>query len=124
MELNHDLVREMLLYIEREFAFNDLRMASSIQISGYDRGAILYTARQLLDAGFIKGKAYGYDNIPDTSISSLTWIGHEYLDNIREPEVWSKSKSIANRVGSVSLKYMSDIASQVVASLIAKAIAG
>ncbi len=110
MELNHDLVRELLLYIEREFGVNELRLDSSIQISGYDQRAILYKTRRLLEAGYIKGKTYSYDNILDTLITALIWNGHEYLDTIRSPEVWRKTKTIAGKMGSVSLTFMSQMA--------------
>lgn len=124
MELNHDLVREVLLYIEREFSHNDLRLASSIRIAAYDQSAVLYTVRRLLEARYIVGKPMGYNNVPDSSISALSWAGHEYLDTIRSPEVWRKTKGIASKIGSVSLSAMSQIASEVLSAMIKSATSG
>lgn len=122
MELKHDLVRKILLYIEENFECNDLRLASSIKIDGFSTREVLYTCRRLLEAGFINGKRMSYDNIPDTTVAGLTWEGHEYLDNIRDSGVWKKTKSIASKVGSVSLSTMGEIASQVIASIISQSI--
>ncbi len=124
MELKHDLVRDILLYIEENFGCNDLRLASSIKIEGFSTPEVLYTCRRLLEAGYIVGKTMSYDSVPDTSISGLTWNGHEYLDNIRDNGIWKKTKDIAAKVGSVSLSAMGEIASQVVASVIAQTIGG
>ena len=58
------------------------------------------------------------NSIGDIYIYSITWKGHEFLDNIRDPKVWKKTKNITNRFASVSVSLISNIASQVISKLI------
>ena len=40
----------------------------------------------------------------------LTWQGHEFLNSIRDPEVWSKTKEGAKKVGNFSIQFIGEIA--------------
>ena len=67
----------------------------------------------LLDeAGLIKA-----DEVPDTDGLATWWIpqrltmaGHEYLDAIRDDEVWRRTKDGARAVGSFSLEVLGTLA--------------
>ncbi|MGY0523152.1 DUF2513 domain-containing protein [Pseudomonas aeruginosa] len=47
-------------------------------------------------------------------MSSLTFDGHKYLDNIRDPKIWKESKKISSKLASVSIDIMSEIAAKVI----------
>jgi len=59
-------------------------------------------------------------NIPSVRISSITYQGHQFLDNIRDDNVYTKTKSILSTFKSVSIEIFSETASKVITSLISK----
>lgn len=115
MKLNHDNVRDLLLNLEENLPLND-----SIQLdpSSCDQET-LYSALKLIEAGFIDGKKIGFmggDFL--IYIKSITWEGHQFLDNIRPKTSWEKSKQTASKIGGASIKILADIAAKVTAELI------
>ena len=40
----------------------------------------------------------------------LSWEGCEFLDTVRSPEVWRRTKEAAGKVGGVSIAVLADIA--------------
>ncbi len=40
----------------------------------------------------------------------ITWDGHEYLDSVRDPDIWDKTKLGAEKVGGFSLDVMKALA--------------
>jgi hypothetical protein len=66
----------------------------------------------LEQAGFIRvparvvgGEAY---------VSGLTWEGCEFLDAVRDPEVWKKTKDTAAKAGGAGVAFMWEIAKAIV----------
>ena len=51
-------------------------------------------------------------------INSITWNGHQFLDNVRSNTVWNKTKETAIKLGSVSVSFLSNIAAQIIANVI------
>jgi hypothetical protein len=43
-------------------------------------------------------------------VRGLTWQGHEFLDNVRDPDIWRKTKERAKTVTSVGLSFLWEIA--------------
>lgn len=52
------------------------------------------------------------------TISDLSPEGHEFLNNIRDDTNWHKTKEVAGKIGSFSLNMLSQIATNIVTSLI------
>lgn len=124
MKLNMDDVRRVLLDIEenqqgQEPMFSaDFEVLSSFNKIGSEQ--YLYTLQKIKEAGLVNASFQSADNqIYFYSVSSLTFDGHEFLDNIRSPKVWTETKSIAGKVGSVSLDVIGQIASNVVMKMLA-----
>lgn len=44
------------------------------------------------------------------SVYRISWAGHEFLDSVRDPEIWRKTKDGATKVGSWSLKLLGEMA--------------
>lgn len=40
----------------------------------------------------------------------MTWNGHEFLDAVRDPEIWQKTKDGASKVGSASIEFLWEMA--------------
>lgn len=110
MKLNHDCVREVLLYIE-ENKVPDYYLESEQldeDINNFNFEVINYTIKQLSNAGFIEAKS-----IMGTSsylIGDLTWEGHKFIDTIRDDSVWKETKERASKVSSVSLPIIQQLA--------------
>jgi hypothetical protein len=56
----------------------------------------------LVELGFLVGNIK-LASAGQIVISKLTWNGHEFLDDIRDPEIWRKTKELAKSVPSVGL---------------------
>jgi hypothetical protein len=56
----------------------------------------------LQSAGFLESS--------QRSVYRISWAGHEFLDNVRDPEIWRKTKEGANKLGSWSLKLLGELA--------------
>ena len=118
MKLDHDVVRNLLLKIESEADETGLstnaqkQLAIDLEIS---ESLLGYTINRVNEANLITGKAlFASNSFYSFSPIQLTFKGHEYLDNIRAPKVWKQSKSVAEKIGSVSLNVMSNIASDII----------
>lgn len=103
-----DLVREILLEIEREPQLDGTRPAK-LSIQGRDPNEVGYVVDLLIQAGFVTGP----DRRPAGAapiVKGLTWQGHELLDNIRDPGVWEKTKEKTKPLLSVSIAILAELA--------------
>jgi hypothetical protein len=48
------------------------------------------------------------------TFTSVTWQGHEFIDATRSPDVWEKTKTTAQKVGSWTTPLLIDIAKTVI----------
>lgn len=77
----------------------------------YSENDILYVASKLREKNFIKAQPIiGDDKLRDIGISEMTWDGHEFLDNIRDNQIWKQTKNAANKVTGASLSILSELA--------------
>ena len=110
MKRDLDLARRILIKIEAELPPMQVGTFTPSAFSVENKEEwdwILEHFRLLADAGFIeKGSlsSGGY------TLRGITWAGHEFLDSIRDEEVWRRTKEGANKVGSWSLETLSEIA--------------
>lgn len=115
MELNHDLVRFVLLSIE---SCNDITGPTEDNFlelvkkyGNFKRNNIEYTVDKLHEAGFITGKVVWGNNKPMwITPGNLTYEGHKFLDNVRDDSVWKETKRKAAVVGNASLSILSAVA--------------
>jgi Hypothetical protein (DUF2513) len=106
MKRDWEMIRSLLLEIERESQFNnqyifDEKDHSKIEFHQTRRAHL----RLMKEAGFIRtmGEMEHYT-------MGITWTGYEFLDTIRDDEVWSKTKSGAIDVKNFSVEMLKDIA--------------
>lgn len=114
MRLNHDLVRDLLISIGNssdpmglsQSASNKFIKDKNISVDEY-----AFMVTKLSEANFITGNvSYGSNKPVRYAAGNLTYSGNEYLDNIEDAETWSNVKSVASKVGNVSLPIMSELA--------------
>jgi len=116
MKRNMSLVRSLLLQLEGHIMEEGKIVAlytdrTDMAIEGYTSNQIGYHFGLLVDAGFIENG--------DTKSSSpgsnplyfrgLTWAGHDYLDAVRDPEIWKKTKAGTDAVGSFTVDLMKEL---------------
>ncbi len=97
MHRDMDLVRELLIKLESDQKLNGTRWIQYTpkELGVSDRSAeeVGYHLGLLVEEGFVRG-VVGTEIIPP--ISKLTWQGHEFLEDIRDPDIWSKTKERAS----------------------------
>lgn len=124
MKLNYDCVRSVLLTVEKsktideELNLNPLAVETIFeQLPKYEDSEILYTIEKLKEAGYINAALhFAAGHFIDGTVSSITYSGHEYLDNIREPEVWRKVKTMLKNAGATTLPLISQAAQLLIGS--------
>ena len=60
----------------------------------------------LVEAGYVTGQA----TMDAPFVSKLTWQGHELLDDIRDPDIWAKTKEKAKAVAGIGIALMWELA--------------
>ena len=118
MRLNHEYVRQLLLYCEEELDYNQSVNLVDINI-GYNVEELIYTTKKLKEAGYINADIMN-DILDDVYvyIHDITWEGHKFLDTIRDHVVWSTTKKVLSKVSSASITFASSVASQVLQNII------
>jgi hypothetical protein len=107
------LIRDLLLRLEalpmgmygaETISPDSLKVA----VEGYDEEDIAYHPSLLQERGLIE--------VPDAQpmigivFTRLTWEGHDFLDAVRDPEIWRKTKQSMDSVGSFSFELVKDLA--------------
>lgn len=112
MKRDMELVRQVLLRVESfEIPLGGFVMVrpweAALAIDGYDAEQIGHHLAMLIDGGFV-------DSMPPASgvfrIKGLTWNGHEFIDTIRSPEIWRKTKDGLGKVGGWSVDLLWQVA--------------
>lgn len=116
MKRDMDLVREILLAVEAA----PLNIDGSLTLEGRDHRVVAEHVRLLLDAGYLSTARVQYVAGKRMDLGlALSWAGHEFLETIRDPQIWMTAKSGATKLGSWSLSVLAELAK---AAIKAKAI--
>jgi Hypothetical protein (DUF2513) len=111
MQREMDLIRTLLLRIESDPQLDGTRQLtpdqpSDIGIIDHSYSEVAYHLNQLIDKGYVKGT----HAMQMPSVSHLTWEGHNFVDSVRDPETWAKTKKAAVRAGGFTIEILRDIA--------------
>lgn len=102
MKLDQDLVREILLAIEA--SKNDPKEGIDLVLKNRSSRAISYHVLLLTEAGFILSRdAFLTHNTSLWQPTRLTYKGHEFLDTVRDEEIWRRTKTGAEKAGGAGL---------------------
>ena len=106
MKRDMDLVRDLMLWIEEQEDWATIHVGNQAKspIEGKSFSEIYFHMDLLEQAGFIisiekQTNAYMF-------FRGLTWSGSEYIESIRDPEIWRKTKLGASQVGSQTVDFM------------------
>lgn len=100
MTRDMDIIRTLLLKLESRykgvgtlsFGYGDEELA----IEGVDTLAILYNLGLLVDARFVKGRVTATGEF---MMEGMTWAGHDFLDSVRDEEIWRRTKEGVTAAG-------------------------
>lgn len=125
MKLNPDYVRDILLYIEENTDYstetippthNELQYGKIFEdkyFEYYYKQLLTHALEILIKENYIECAEKPYfvrGNLASATIISLSYSGHELLDNIRNDTVWTVVKEKAMTVGGFSLKSLATTA--------------
>jgi len=120
MKLNIDCIRDIMLHIEdRPVNTSTTQTALINALPQYSEDDVYYRVIKLDEAGLLDVltvPVMGSHGPGIKSIHELTFHGHEFLENIRTDDNWSKIKNVAGKAGSFSLQIISSIASDIIKS--------
>lgn len=117
MKRNMDLARQILIDIEEgkkafDVSSSEKRGMLGLPLEGgpsaSDADTLAGHLDLLEDGGFIEiqarllGGAY--------MVKGLSWKGHDFLDSVRDPEIWEKTKSGALQAGGWTFDLVKDLA--------------
>lgn len=100
MKLDKDLVREIMLAVE---AYDEPQGWMNLTIDGKSDNEVSYHVMLLDEAGLISGINLGGIGSFEWQPRRLTYQGHEFLDTVRDGEVWKRTKEGAEKVGGAGL---------------------
>lgn len=104
MRLNPDCIRDILLFVEENTDFENNDVDASVLVESlikYDKNTLFYHINKMNSAKLFDEVEYCENEL--IYISSLSWTGHAYLDNIRDNNIWAKTKSAVGKLSSISL---------------------
>jgi hypothetical protein len=102
MKRDMDLIRELMLRLEAlpVAPGSTLHLAPDsreVQVEGYDADQIDYHLLLINGAGFITRSTKPAPS--GIYFRRLTWAGHDFLDSVRSPDVWDRTKQAASAAG-------------------------
>lgn len=106
VERDMDLIRDLLLMVEANPEMDGTHEFQFASGAFPDRSPeeVSYHLKKLIEAGFLHGNQH------TALVSSLTWNGHEFLDNIKDPGIWGKTKKQLSGLPGVALTVVAQIA--------------
>lgn len=120
MKKDLDLIRSVLLFIEENGNLHEPLTLAQLSILSNGNDLLIYQIELLMDANFIEATClYGDDGIADFLIYRMKNDGHDYLDTIRNPAIWNKTKEGLSIIGeSASLVIVKKIAEAAITALL------
>jgi len=108
MERDLTLIRELLLYVEATCEGGEIKRLDYEHFKSFDQKMVYGHERLLREKGLLRNGSQRIGML--ISLYGLTWEGHDFLDSIRNPEVWRKTKEATNKVGGWTLEFVGEIA--------------
>lgn len=111
MKRDMDLIRTMLLAIEMDDRYDAaslhaLEGPSDFGVHDKSFEEVAYHLQMIVDRGLIYGKRSNIAPI----YGGLTMAGHDFLDSVRDPEIWRQTKDAAGKAGGFTLDLLVDLA--------------
>ena len=126
MVLSPDCVRDVLLAVEA-CGFGERITLDALQdkLPAYAEEDLWYTSIKLWEGGYLDVMTVSAIGMPIPGvkqINDITYVGHEFLNTIRDTDNWGKIKSVSKKAGITSLKALAKIGTDVASAAIASAL--
>ena len=117
MKRDMDLIRELMLFLEAQ----DLRPGAVRYLSAYEGNLPVdgYTSDQIdghleliARSGFIVNG--GSRPMRGIAFMGLEWAGHDFIDSVRDPEIWKATKSTVEKVKGFSVELLVEVAKGII----------
>lgn len=120
MKLNPDCMRDVLIVMESAGYLEELSPSAVYEsLPDYSEDEINYSIIKLKEAGFIDAIIKEYNSgIAILRLDDITYIGHQFLSNVRSDNIWNDVKQVSKKVGSNSISAISQIATGVISAII------
>ena len=109
MKRDMEFVRDLLSKIEETDVPRDTVELMPPDASDDDLKKYLYHLTLLNQAGLVTGISARDISGENWLRVNLTWAGHEFLDTVRDPDVWQRTKDGAKKVGNFSMPFLLDL---------------
>ena len=122
MKRDMDLLRAILMFAEEQVPAARFKSCEPSDFQDnfpdLDRDTLCEHIRLLEEAAYLKKVAWSMDG---ASISGLTMVGFDYLDTVRDDEIWRKAKAGAKDAGGFTLDLLGDLAKGLIKTQIKRA---
>ncbi len=113
MRRDMDLIRELMLRLEviprKPGIVEELSAGEGDMIfEGFSSDEIDYHLNLIVEAGLLA--THGTMMSGAVLFGRLTWAGHDFVDSVRSPEVWAKTKKGAEAAGGFTADLLKDLA--------------
>lgn len=96
MKRDLELIRKVMLEAEKT---KDPYELVDPKIEGYNETEISYHVALLDDAGLLHGQDRSAIGVFRWSAGTLTWAGHEFVEAVRDEDVWNEARAIVEKSG-------------------------
>ena len=113
-----EIVRQLLFSLER--SWEEVYGVGNLDIDGNNRVLLRYNFELLKDAGYVVGQRLvdredekewaNAEDYEKKRFYRLTWQGHDFLDAVRDPTIWEKTKKGAEDAGGFTVDLLRDLA--------------
>ena len=118
MKRDMDLIRDILFYIEKEHDGDEPLLLDFDKFPEEKPEDVFGHVEILIQGGFLKFHKQSFIQLPLSN--GITWEGHDFLDSVRDPEVWRKTKDAAEKAGGFTISLLGEIAKGLVKTKIEK----
>lgn len=106
MKRDMGLIRDLMLRLEAlDFPRNAVLTLSGsdeeLAVDGYSQDQISYHLVLIREAGFLQDANYSAVR-GGISFKAFSWEGHDFLDSVRDPDVWERTQSTMKKAGGFS----------------------
>jgi hypothetical protein len=109
MKRDMDLIRDILLHHEKHSDDNFYHTLNADNFENFDAEKLYSHVRLLMESGHI-GYVDQTMGGEDIDLGGISPAGYDFLDSVRDPEVWRNTKELVNKAGGWSLEMMGDLA--------------
>ena len=120
MKLNPDCMRDILIVMENAGYLEEVSPSTVYEsLPNYSEDEINYSIIKLKEAGFIDAIIREYNSgVAILRLDDITYIGHQFLADVRSDNIWNDVKEVSKKVGSNSISAISQIATGVISAII------